>query len=102
MSHPEKPCPPQGGQDLRFLSTHWEGNNELSTIFTMIILTIIIMIVTIYWVIIIIIHRGRQRVRWLNGITDATDMNLCKLWKMVRGKEAWRAAVHGVAKSQTG
>ena len=47
-------------------------------------------------------RRGHQRVRWLNGITDATDMNLCKLWKMVRGKEAWHAAVHGVAKSQTG
>ena len=43
--------------------------------------------------------RGHQRVRWLNGITDAKDMNLGKLWKMVRDREAWRAAVHGVAKT---
>ena len=53
----------------------------------MIILTIIIMIVTIYWVIIIIIHRGRQRVRWLNGITDAMDVNLGKIREMVRDRE---------------
>ena len=45
--------------------------------------------------------RGHQRVRWLNGITDAKDMNLGKLWKMVRDREAWRAAVHGVAKTWT-
>ena len=45
--------------------------------------------------------RGHQRVRWLNGITDAKDMNLGKLWKMVRDREAWRAAVHGDAKSRT-
>ena len=43
--------------------------------------------------------RGHQRVRWLNGIIDAKDMNLGKLWKMVRDREAWRAAVHGVAKT---
>ena len=63
----------------------------------MIILTIIIMIVTIYWVIIIIIHRGRQRMRWLNGITDAMDVNLGKIREMVRDWEAWHAAVHGFA-----
>ena len=46
-------------------------------------------------------RRGHQRVRWLDGITDATDINLGKLWDMVRGRETWRVAVHGVAKSQT-
>ena len=46
-------------------------------------------------------RRGCQRMRWLQGITDAVDMNLGKLWKMVRDREAWRAAVHGIAKSQT-
>ena len=45
--------------------------------------------------------RGRQRMRRLNGITDATSMNLGKLREMVRDREAWRAAVHGVTKSQT-
>ena len=45
-------------------------------------------------------RRGRQRLRWLYGITSATDMNLGKLQKMVRDREDWRAAVHGVTKSR--
>ena len=47
------------------------------------------------------IRRGSQRIRWLDDITDVMDMNLDKLQEMVRGREAWRAAVHGIAKSQT-
>ena len=46
-------------------------------------------------------RRGRQRMRWLDSISDSMDMNISKLWDMVKDEEAWHATVHGIVKSQT-
>ena len=46
-------------------------------------------------------RRGRQRIRWMDGITDLIDVSLSELWELVRDREAWRAAIHGVTKSRT-